>query len=108
MTDFSYLDELLKTIASREGGDPNVSYVAKLLKKGVKRIAKKVGEEAVEVAIAAVVQPKEKVVSESADLLFHLMMLWHVLGIAPAQVMEELKHREGRSGIAEKKSRTQA
>ncbi len=106
MSVFSYLDELLATIAQREGADPTTSYVAKLLKKGTRRIAKKVGEEAVEVAIAAVAQPKAKTVSESADLLFHLMLLWHALGIAPAEVMDELKRREGVSGIAEKASRT--
>lgn len=107
MSAFSYLDTLLTTIAAREGGDPNTSYVAKLLKKGTRRIAKKVGEEAVEVALAAVAQPKAKVVSESADLLFHLMLLWHATGVAPAEVMDELKRREGTSGIAEKQSRTE-
>jgi phosphoribosyl-ATP pyrophosphohydrolase len=107
MSVFSYLDELLATIAQREGADPATSYVAKLLKKGTRRIAKKVGEEAVEVAIAAVAQPKAKTVSESADLLFHLMLLWHALGITPTEVMDELKRREGVSGIEEKASRVE-
>lgn len=107
MSAFSYLDTLIATIAQREGYDPATSYVAKLLKKGTRRIAKKVGEEAVEVAIAAVAQPKEKVVSESADLLFHLMLLWHAVGITPTQVMDELERREGMSGIIEKQSRPQ-
>lgn len=107
MTDFSYLDTLRAMIATREGGDPESSYVAKMLKKGPRRIAKKVGEEAVEVAIAAVSQPKAKTVSESADLLFHLMLLWHTLGVAPAEVMDELKRREGVSGIAEKAARVE-
>lgn len=107
MTEFSYLDTLLTTIAAREGGDPATSYVAKMLKKGTRRIAKKVGEEAVEVALAAVAQPKPKLVSESADLLFHLMLLWHATGVTPAEVMEELKRREGVSGIAEKNTRTE-
>ena len=107
MTQFSYLDTVIATIASRAGADPETSYVAKLLKKGTRRIAKKVGEEGVEVAIAAVAQPKDKTVSESADLLFHLLVLWQSLGIKPSDVMEELKRRENISGIAEKKSRTE-
>ena len=98
---------LVDTIAARAGADPKTSHTAKLLKKGPKRIAKKVGEEAVEVAIAAVAEGKENVVSESADLLFHLLVLWRALGIAPAEVMDELKRREGISGIAEKASRTE-
>jgi len=105
MSDFDYLDTVVSTIAAREGADPETSYVAKMLKKGTRRIAKKVGEEGVEVAIAAVAQPKDKAVSESADLLFHLLILWKSLGIHPAEVMEEFKRRENVSGIAEKKSR---
>lgn len=105
MSEFDYLDSVVSTIAAREGADPETSYVAKLLKKGTRRIAKKVGEEGVEVAIAAVAQPKEKTVSESADLLFHLLVLWKSLGIRPSDVMEELKRRENISGITEKKSR---
>jgi phosphoribosyl-ATP pyrophosphohydrolase len=107
MSQFDYLDTLLATIKSRVGADPETSYVAKLMKKGTRRIAKKVGEEAVEVALAAVAQPKEKVVSESADLLFHLLMLWQAVGVEPKEVMEEFKRREGVSGIAEKASRSQ-
>ncbi len=107
MSEFSYLDTVVSTIAARVGADPETSYVAKMMKKGTRRIAKKVGEEGVEVAIAAVAQPKDKAVSESADLLFHLLILWKALAIAPADVMNELKRRENISGITEKKSRTE-
>ena len=105
MSAFSYLDTLVTTIASREGGDPKASYVAKLLKKGPRRIAKKVGEEAVEVAIAAVGQGRKEVIDESADLLFHLLLLWKATGVNPAEVMDELKRREEISGIEEKNAR---
>ncbi len=105
MSAFDYLDTLVATIASRVGGDPKLSHTAKLLKKGPPRIAKKLGEEAVEVAIAAVLQQKEETIAESADLLFHLLVLWQSMGILPADVMAELARREAQSGIAEKASR---
>lgn len=105
MSAFSYLDTLITTIASRVGGDPKLSHTAKLLKKGPPRIAKKLGEEAVEVAIAAVMGKKEETVLESADLLFHLLVLWQSMGINPAEVMAELERRETQSGIEEKASR---
>ena len=105
MSQFEFLDSLLNTIASREGADPKTSHVAKMLKRGTHRIAKKVGEEGVEVAIAAAMKDHEQMVAESADLLFHLMILWHKERIAPAEVAAEFKRREGTSGIAEKESR---
>ena len=106
MSAFTTLDQLIITIAQREGGDPSTSHIAKLLKKGPAKIAKKVGEEAVEVAIASASNDRAEVITESADLLFHLLVLWHAHGIAPADVMTELQRREGTSGIAEKASRT--
>ena len=105
MSAFSYLDNLVATIASRVGGDPKLSHTAKLLKKGPPRIAKKLGEEAVEVAIAAVMRKRDETVSESADLLFHLLVLWQSMGINPTEVMQELERRESQSGIEEKASR---
>lgn len=108
MSAFSYLDILVQTIASRVGGDPKISHTAKLLKKGPARIAKKVGEEAVEVAIAAAQRDREHTVSESADLLFHLLVLWQSIGIAPKDVMAELEKRESQSGIAEKAARVES
>jgi phosphoribosyl-ATP pyrophosphohydrolase len=100
------LQRLFTTIESRRSADPAVSYVAKMLGKGPAKIAKKVGEEGVEVAIAATQNAKESTVRESADLVFHLMLLWAAMGITPADVMAELERREGVSGIEEKKKRT--
>ena len=105
MSQFDYLDTLVATIESRVGTDPKSSHTAKLLKKGPARIAKKVGEEAVEVAIATVRGNREETIAESADLLFHLLVLWRAQGITPTEVMNELERREGVSGIEEKASR---
>ncbi|MFM9890155.1 MAG: phosphoribosyl-ATP diphosphatase [Rickettsiales bacterium] len=105
MSAFSTLDQLVATIASRVGGDPKLSHTAKLLKRGPARIAKKLGEEGVEVAIAAAQNSREEVIAESADLLFHLLVLWQAMGVTPAEVMAELARREGTSGIEEKSSR---
>ena len=107
MSQFTYLDELLATIESRRDADPKTSHIAKMLKKGPAKIAKKVGEEAVEVAIASAQHDSTQIIYESADLLFHLMLLWKAHGIEPEIVMAELKRREGTSGIAEKASRTE-
>lgn len=99
------LYKLFTTISGRKGADPEQSYVAKLMSKGVAKIAKKVGEEGVETAIAAVDADKQGTINESADLIFHLMILWSVMNITPEDVMKELERREGVSGIEEKKSR---
>ncbi len=99
------LDRLEQVIASRKGGDTDKSYVAKLFKKGRKKIAQKVGEEGVETALAAVMGDKDEVISESADLLFHMMVLWADMGIQPDDIFDELAKREGISGIDEKNSR---
>ena len=94
MSAFAHLDKLILTIASRVGGDPKLSHTAKLLKRGPARIAKKVGEEGVEVAIAAAQNDRAEVVAESADLMFHLLVLWQAMDIKPADVMAELERRE--------------
>lgn len=99
------LARLQEAIKARKGGDPETSYVAKRFGQGRAKIAQKVGEEAVECAIAAVSSDREAVVAESADLLFHLMILWADAGIAPDDVLEELARREGVSGITEKEGR---
>ena len=99
------IEELFSVIESRKGGDPKVSHTAKLFEKGLGKIAKKTGEEAVEVVVAALHETPERVVSESADLLYHLMVLWSEQGIRPAEVFAELESRVGVSGIEEKKSR---
>jgi phosphoribosyl-ATP pyrophosphohydrolase len=106
MTDLdgSALDRLFTTIASRRGGDPSVSYTAKLFSQGRGRIAQKLGEEAVETVIAAV-EGSSGLANESADLLYHLLVLWADAGIAPAEIWAALESRVGTSGIAEKASR---
>ena len=103
--DLHILDALAATIASRKDADPESSYTAKLFAKGRKKIAQKVGEEGVETAIAAVAEKPSDVVSESADLLYHLMVLWADVGVAPQEVWDELGRRVGVSGIDEKKAR---
>ena len=99
------IDQLFAVIASRKGADPETSYTAKLFAKGRKKIAQKLGEEAVETVIAALAESPEAVVGESADLLYHLLVLWAECGVEPKLVWAELARRAGTSGIAEKKSR---
>ena len=99
------LERLHALAEERKSADPATSYVARLHAKGTSKIAQKVGEEAVETVLAAVSEGRESVIAESADLLFHLTVLWSHLGIEPAEVMAELARREGISGIAEKASR---
>lgn len=98
-------DRLEQTIRARRGADPDSSYVAKLTARGRDKIAQKLGEEAVETVIAAVAGDKAGVVSESADLLFHLAVLLADLGLSLDDVRAELDRREGTSGIAEKAAR---
>ena len=99
------LDELHALINERRGGDPATSYVAKSFAKGRTKLAQKVGEEATETVIAAVSADRAALVAESADLLFHLAMLWADAGIAPADVLDALEARRGTSGIDEKARR---
>jgi phosphoribosyl-ATP pyrophosphohydrolase len=99
------LDSLYETIKSRKGVNSGQSYTAKLFEKGTKKIAQKLGEEAVETVIAAVACNKEELISESADLLYHLLVLWADAGVKIDDVMGELARRGGISGIDEKKSR---
>jgi phosphoribosyl-ATP pyrophosphohydrolase len=107
------LDTLWETIEARAGGDPETSYTAKLLARGLGRIAQKVGEEAVETAIEAArveagTSTPGKIAAESADLLYHLLVLWKAAGLTPDDVYRVLEAREGRSGIDEKNSRGKA
>lgn len=101
------LDRLESTIAARRGADPDASYVASLFAKGRGRIAQKVGEEAVEAVIAAMRDDRQALTGEAADLIFHLIVLLADAGITLDDVRGELARREGRSGIAEKASRTE-
>ncbi|CDO59797.1 Phosphoribosyl-ATP pyrophosphatase (EC 3.6.1.31) [Candidatus Phaeomarinobacter ectocarpi] len=99
------LDRLAASIAARKGADASESYTAKLLSRGIEKCAQKLGEEAVETVIAAAARNKPEAVKESADVLYHLMVLWAALDIDPSEVYGELASREGTSGIAEKASR---
>lgn len=99
------LERLFDTISDRKTADPTTSYTAKLFSRGRARIAQKVGEEAVETVIAAATNDTAHIVSESADLLYHLFVLWADADIRPEQVWQTLEAREGISGIAEKNSR---
>jgi phosphoribosyl-ATP pyrophosphohydrolase len=87
------LDDLYTVIASRKGGNPKESYTASLFDKGIAKIAQKVGEEAVETLIDGVSGPKERVISESADLLYHLLVLWAARDVKPDEVWAELGKR---------------
>ncbi len=105
-TPSAILDRLYQVIDSRRGADPAVSHTARLFQKGTRKIAQKVGEEAVEAVIEAVRGKRDRLVSESADLMYHLLVMWADARINPAEVWQELARREGMSGIEEKQSRT--
>jgi phosphoribosyl-ATP pyrophosphohydrolase len=100
------LAKLAAVIESRKGGDPDQSYVARLLHRGPDAILKKVGEEACEVVMAAKDAEhggdKVKVVNEVADLWFHCMIALAHFGLSPSDVVRELERRAGTSGIEEK------
>ena len=102
------LDRLFATIATRKGADPGSSYTAKLLAEGVEKCAKKFGEEATEAVIAAISRDKTELAKESADVLYHLAVLWAASGITPDEVYAVLRAREGQSGLAEKAARSKA
>ena len=99
------LDQLFAVIDARRDADPSSSYTAKLLAGGPTKIAKKINEEAAEVTIAALAEGKDAVTRESADLLYHVMVMWAAMGVRPEDVYGELARREGTSGIDEKNSR---
>ncbi|WP_449231289.1 phosphoribosyl-ATP diphosphatase [Azospirillum doebereinerae] len=98
-------DDLLRlyeAILERRGMDPAESKTARLFAAGPKKIAKKVGEEAVEVALDAMNEDRQGVINESADLLYNLSVLWATLNIHPSDVFAEIRRREALYGIAEK------
>ncbi|MFT8471717.1 phosphoribosyl-ATP diphosphatase [Acetobacter persici] len=103
--DETVLDRLYQVVMSRKGTDPSLSHSARLLSRGTYKVAQKFGEEAVECLIEAVAGRKDLLVGESADVLYHLIVLWVDAGVAPEDVWAELRRREGTSGIAEKASR---
>lgn len=105
MASSDVLERLYKVVQDRRKADPDRSYIAKRLQQGTAKIAQKVGEEAVETVIAAMRKDKKEIIGESADLLFHWLMLLADAGIDPKEVMDELERREGISGLDEKANR---
>ncbi len=104
--DASVLDRLFGVVVARRTADPALSHSARLLSRGIGKVAQKFGEEAVECLIEAVAGDADAVIAESADVLYHLLVLWVASGVRPEMVWAELKRREGISGIAEKAGRT--
>ncbi|MEJ2025931.1 MAG: phosphoribosyl-ATP diphosphatase [Limibacillus sp.] len=101
------LERLFAVIESRKGADPESSYTAKPFAKGLKKITQKLGEESAETMVAALVEDDEALAGESADLLYHLLVLWAARGVKPEQVWAKLAAREGVSGLEEKAARNQ-
>ena len=99
------LERLVKTIGSKKNIDPSISYVSKLLNSKNDLVLKKIGEEATELILAAKGGVKAELISESADLFFHLLVTLEFCGVELDEVLEELHRREGVSGIDEKKTR---
>ncbi len=105
MADATVLDRLFEVIESRRSADPDRSHTARLFSRGTAKIAQKLGEEAVETVIAGLEGKADALAAESADLLYHLLVLWADRGLAPATVWRELERRRGSSGIDEKAGR---
>ena len=102
------LDRLWSVVMERRGADPAISHSARLLSRGRAKVAQKFGEEAVECLIEAVAGNTEALVGESADVLYHLLVMWVDAGVEPGMVWAELQRREGVSGLAEKAARSLA
>jgi len=99
------LEQLNGRVLERASASPDESYTAKLIGKGVERCAQKLGEEAVEAAIAAVTGDRTGLAAEAGDVLFHLLVLLRAADVSLEQVMEQLQSRTAQSGLAEKASR---
>src|SRR5579863_2739884 len=99
------LHDLEQRVRSRAGESAEVSYTRKLLDRGVNHCAKKLGEEAIEAAIAAVGEDKDRMIAEAADVLYHLLVVLHARGITLDEVEAELGARSRQSGLDEKASR---
>ena len=99
------LDDLVRRVETRASASPEDSWTARLLASGPQRCAKKFGEEAVELVIALTEGGESPIVSEAADVLYHLAVALRSRGVAVEAVMAELERRTGRSGLEEKASR---
>lgn len=104
MSNFS-LKDLEKIVAERSNASPEESWTARLVASGMDKAAKKLGEEAVETVIAAMGGKRDEIIGESADLLFHLLVVLKMHDIPLSSVLVELERRTGQSGIAEKAAR---
>lgn len=104
MAEFS-LHDLERLIAERASADPTQSHTAKLVARGMSQATKKLGEEAVEAVIAAMQGDRAETVKESADVLYHLLVVLYMAGIPLNEVLDELLSRTSQSGIAEKAAR---
>jgi phosphoribosyl-ATP pyrophosphohydrolase len=105
LQDASVLARLADVIESRRGGDPEASYVARLLARAPDAVLKKIGEEATETVMAAKDGAPERIVAECADLWFHCLVMLAQHGLRPEQVLAELELRAGTSGLEEKAAR---
>jgi phosphoribosyl-ATP pyrophosphohydrolase/phosphoribosyl-AMP cyclohydrolase len=103
--EYNFIDKLYHTLLERKNADPNTSYVASLYHKGENSILKKVAEEAAELCFAVKDNDRHEIIYEAADLAFHTLVALAYRNIHPEAVLEELKRREGVSGIEEKKNR---
>jgi phosphoribosyl-ATP pyrophosphohydrolase len=103
--DSAVIEALYSILKNRLGGDPEVSYTARLLSRGISKCAQKFGEEAIETVIAATEQDHAAVISESADLIYHWLVVLVALGVEPGEVFAEIKRRQGLSGLDEKAAR---
>jgi phosphoribosyl-ATP pyrophosphohydrolase len=96
------LNDLEQRVKERAAASAEVSYTRKLLDRGVAHCAKKLGEEAIEVALAAVGEDRERLIAEAADLVYHLVVVLQARGVALAEVEAALAARTGQSGLEEK------
>ena len=99
------IHDLAATIDARAASGGEASYTRKLLDKGAEHCAKKLGEEAVEMAIAAIAQDDDALIGEAADLLYHMLVVLECRGVGIEEVLRELERRMGESGLEEKKRR---
>ena len=99
------LERLAATIAARKGADPETSWTAKLFAKGPEKCAEKFGEEAIEAIIEAVKGDREKLTTEAADVLYHLLVMLAARDVTLEAVLAELDRREGVSGLADMAAR---
>ncbi|QBK29284.1 phosphoribosyl-ATP diphosphatase [Roseitalea porphyridii] len=104
MTEFS-LRDLERIVAARAGASPDESWTAKLVAAGPEKAARKFGEEALETVIAALGEDREALIAESADLLYHWLVLCHTRSVTLDEVLAELERRTAQSGLAEKAAR---